>query len=48
MLGAATATFVGAPLVLTGIAVYGVGDYFFDFGGVIDRNVGRNSGVWRP
>ncbi|MDP3929630.1 MAG: hypothetical protein Q8R57_11455, partial [Bacteroidota bacterium] len=46
MLGAAAATFVGAPAVLTGIAVYGVGDYFFDFGGKIDRNVGRNSKVW--
>ena len=46
--GVAAATFFAAPAVLTGIAIYGVGDYFFDFGGTIDRNVGRYSGVWRP
>lgn len=23
-------------------------DYFFDFWGTIDRNIGRNSGVWKP
>ena len=48
MIGAGVATFFAAPAVLTGIAIYGVGDYFFDFGGSIDRNVGRNSGVWGP
>jgi RHS repeat-associated protein len=48
MIGAGVATIFAAPAVLTGIAIYGVGDYFFDFGGTIDRNVGRNSGVWRP
>ena len=48
MIGAGVATFFAAPAVLTGIAIYGVGDYFFDFGGTIDRNVGRYSGVWKP
>jgi len=48
MIGAGVATFFAAPAVLTGIAIYGVGDYFFDFGGVIDRNLGRNSGIWGP
>lgn len=48
MVGAGVATFFAAPAVLTGIAVYGVGDYFFDFGATIDKTVGRNSGVWRP
>jgi len=46
--GAAAATIFAAPAVLTGIAIYGVGDYFFDFGGTIDKTVGRNSGVWGP
>ena len=48
MIGVGVATFFAAPAVLTGIALYGVGDYFFDFGGAIDRNIGRNSGVWKP
>jgi hypothetical protein len=48
MIGAGAATIFAAPAVLTGIALYGVGDYFFDFGGAIDRNVGRHSGVWKP
>jgi hypothetical protein len=48
MIGAGVATFFAAPAVLTGIAIYGVGDYFFDFGGTIDKTVGRNSEVWRP
>ena len=26
----------------------GVGDYFFDFGDRIDRNIGRDSGIWNP
>ncbi len=43
--GATAATFFAAPAVLTGIGIYGVGDYFLDFGGAIDRNVGRNSGL---
>lgn len=45
---AAAATFFTAPVVLTGIAIYGVGDYFFDIGDAIDRNVGRKSGIWKP
>jgi hypothetical protein len=48
MVGAGVATFFAAPAVLTGIAIYGVGDYFLDFGGVIDNNLGRNSAVWKP
>ncbi|HRH64558.1 MAG TPA: hypothetical protein PLI68_14675 [Bacteroidia bacterium] len=48
MLGAAAATIFAAPAVLTGIALYGVGDYFFDFSGGIDNTIGRNSGVWKP
>lgn len=38
------ATVCAAPAVLIGIAIYSVADYFFDIGGIIDRNVGRNSG----
>jgi hypothetical protein len=34
---------VAAPVVLTGIAAYGVGDYFFDFSGKIDNSIGRYS-----
>ena len=48
MLGAAAATIFAAPAVLTGIALYGVGDYFFDFSGGIDNTIGRNSGIWKP
>ena len=40
------ATFFAAPVVLTGIAAYGIGDYFFDFSGSIDSAVGKNSGLW--
>jgi len=38
----------GAPAVLTGIAVYGIADYFFDISGSIDNAVGRNSSIWKP
>jgi hypothetical protein len=41
--GTIVATIGGAPLVLTGIAVYGVLDYAFDIGGKIDKAVGRDS-----
>lgn len=40
------ATFVGAPVVLTGIAIYGILDLVFDFGEILDENIGRNSGLW--
>lgn len=47
MLGAGVAaTVLGAPIVLTGIAAYGIGDYFFDFSGKIDSTVGWNSNIW--
>lgn len=45
MIGAGVATFFAAPAVLTGIALYGIGDYFFDFSGGIDNIIGRNSGI---
>jgi len=44
--GAAAATIFAAPAVLTGIAIYGVADYFFDFGEKIDNAVGRKSEIW--
>ncbi len=47
MIGAGVATIFAAPAVLTGIALYGVGDYFFDFSGEIDNAIGRNSGIWQ-
>ncbi|MFA0961215.1 hypothetical protein AB9P05_05385 [Roseivirga sp. BDSF3-8] len=43
---AGIATVFAAPAVLTGIAVYGIADYVFDVSGMIDANVGRNSGLW--
>ena len=46
MIGAGVATIFAAPAVLTGIALYGVGDYFFDFSDSIDENLGRKSGLW--
>lgn len=46
MVGAGAASVFAAPAVLTGIAIYGVGDYFFGFGDIIDNNIGRNSEVW--
>lgn len=46
LVGAAAAVFFAAPAVLTGIALYGVGDYFFDFSGSIDSTIGRNSKLW--
>lgn len=42
----AAATFFAAPAVLTGVALYGIGDYAFDFSGKIDSGVGRDSGLW--
>ncbi|SHK03108.1 hypothetical protein [Pseudozobellia thermophila] len=36
----------GAPIVLAGIAVYGIVDYFFDIGKGLDRTIGRDSGLW--
>jgi RHS repeat-associated protein len=48
MIGAGVATFFAAPAVLTGIGIYGVGDYFFDFSGIINKNLGKNSGIWSP
>ncbi len=48
MVGAGVASFFGAPVVLTGIGVYGVADYFFGIGGRIDKTIGRNSGLWGP
>ena len=36
-----------APAVLTGIAVYGAADYFFDISDVIDKNIGRQSEIWK-
>lgn len=46
LVGAGAAIFFAAPAVLTGIALYGVGDYFFDFSGSIDSTIGRNSTLW--
>lgn len=36
----------GAPLVLVGLAVYGILDYAFDISESIDDNFGRNSDIW--
>lgn len=36
----------GAPIVLAGIAVYGIIDYFFDIGKGLDQAIGRDSGLW--
>ena len=46
LVGAGVATFFAAPVVLTGIGIYGVTDYVFDISGGIDSVVGRNSGLW--
>lgn len=46
LVGAGVATAFAAPAVLTGIAIYGVADYFFDISGGIDKTIGRNSGLW--
>jgi len=46
IIGAGVATVFAAPAVLTGIAIYGVSDYFFDIGGMVDNTIGRKSGVW--
>ncbi len=46
LIGGVAATIFSAPAVLTGIALYGIADYFFDFGGKIDSAVGRNSRIW--
>ena len=43
MIGTVVATTAGAPLIITAIFIYGVTDYVFDIGTVIDNNVGRHS-----
>ena len=43
-----TAIYFGAPVILTGIAVYGVVDYAFDISEGIDANFGRKSGLYGP
>ena len=48
MAGAFLATIYAAPAVLTGIAIYGVADYIFDFDKMLDNNIGRQSDLWRP
>ncbi|USD26882.1 hypothetical protein [Flagellimonas marinaquae] len=40
------ATLVGAPVVLAGVAVYGILDYAFDISEALDNAVGRQSGLW--
>ena len=47
MITAGAATLAGAPVVLTGIAIYGVADYFFDISEKIDSNVGRKADIWK-
>ena len=47
IVGAGVATFFCAPAVLTGIAIYGVGDYFFDLNGIVDKYIGRKANVWK-
>ncbi|GAA0873417.1 hypothetical protein GCM10009117_25640 [Gangjinia marincola] len=37
---------VGAPVVIVGIAIYGILDYAFDISEGIDETFGRNSGFW--
>jgi hypothetical protein len=46
LVGAGAATIFAAPAVLTGVAAYGVADYFFDIGGKIDNTVGRKAEIW--
>lgn len=46
LVGGVAATVFGAPVVLTGIALYGIADYTFDLSGKIDATVGRNSNIW--
>ncbi|HEX8548336.1 MAG TPA: hypothetical protein VF691_15350 [Cytophagaceae bacterium] len=41
LIGTGIATVYTAPALLTGFAIYGVCDYFFDISGVIDHNFGR-------
>ena len=36
----------GAPVVLAGIAIYGIVDYFFGVGEGLDNLVGKDSGLW--
>ncbi len=40
------ATSAGAPVVIVGIAIYGLLDYAFDISEGIDEHFGRNSGFW--
>jgi hypothetical protein len=37
---------VGAPVVVAGIALYGIGDYIFDFSEKINSTVGRKTSIW--
>jgi RHS repeat-associated protein len=46
LITAGVATVFAAPAVLTGVAAYGVADYFFDIGGAIDSSIGRKSDIW--
>ncbi|MCF6349480.1 MAG: hypothetical protein L3J23_00415 [Flavobacteriaceae bacterium] len=36
----------GAPVLVVGVAIYGILDYAFDISGAIDANFGRDSGFW--
>ncbi len=47
LIGTGVATFFGAPVVLGGIAVYGVADYVFDIGDTLDSHIGRTSDLWK-
>lgn len=46
LVGGTTATMVGAPVVVAGIALYGIGDYIFDFSEKINSTVGRKTSIW--
>ena len=41
------ATAAEAPVILVGLAVYGILDFAFDFGNVYDDNFGRESDFWK-
>lgn len=40
------AVYFGAPVVVVGIAIYGILDYAFDISEGLDKNFGRDSGFW--
>lgn len=44
--GTLAATVFGAPVVLTGIAIYGIADYTFGIGDKLDSEFGRGSIFW--